>query len=79
MKNKVYSTYIPKKNEFQKVVQTNFKSKSCLNFSKNTIGNEKFMKNHEMNILSDNISYKEIDIVPNNDIDHLNIKKEEEI
>jgi hypothetical protein len=79
LKNKVYSTYIPKKNEFQKVVQTNFKSKSCLNFSKNSIGNEKFMKNHEMNILSDNISYKEIDIVPNNDIDHLNIKKEEEI
>ena len=29
LKHKVYSTYIPKKNEFQKVVQTNFKSKSC--------------------------------------------------
>ena len=32
------------------------------------------MQLHEKNILSDNISYKKIDIVPNTDIDHLNIK-----
>ena len=33
------------------------------------------MNVHEKNILSDNISYKKIDIVPNTDINHLNIKK----
>ena len=75
IRQKTYSNYIPKKDEIQgKVVHITFKSKSCLNIRKNNIGNDKFMKVHEKNILSDNISYKKIDIVPNTDIDHLNIK-----
>ena len=75
IRQKTYSCYIPKKDEIQgKVMHITFKSKSCLNIRKNTIGNIKFMNIHEKNILSDNISYKKIDIVPNNDIDHLNVK-----
>ena len=75
IRQKNYSNYIPKKDEFQgKVVQMTFKSKSCLNFSQKQIGNERYMKIQEKNILSDNISYKKIDTVPNTDIDHLNIK-----
>ena len=73
---KTYSNYIPQKEEFQgKVTHMSFKSKSCLNFSQNSIGDDKYMNIHEKNILSDNISYKKIDVVPNTDIDHLNIKK----
>ena len=76
IRQKTYSNYIPQKNEFQrKVITMSFKSKSCLNFSQNKIGDNKYMNVHEKNILSDNISYKKIDIVPNTDINHLNIKK----
>ena len=72
---KNYSNYIPKKDEYLgKVDKMTFKSKSCLNFSEKKIGNDKFMNVHEKNILSDNISYKKIDIVPNTDIGHINIK-----
>ena len=75
IKRNNYSNYIPKKDEFQgKIDHKTFKSKSCLDFSKNKIGDGKYMQLHEKNILSDNISYKKIDIVPNTDIDHLNIK-----
>jgi len=75
VRQKLYSNYIPKKDEFQgKVTHITFKSKSCLNFSKNKIGNNKYIEIQEKNILSDNNSYKNIAIVPNTDIDHLNIK-----
>ena len=75
VRQKLYSNYIPKKDEFQgKVTHITFKSKSCLNFSKNKIGNNKYIEIQEKNILSDNNSYKKIAIVPNTDIDHLNIK-----
>jgi len=75
VRQKLYSNYIPKKDEFQgKVTHITFKSKSCLNFSKNKIGDNKYIEIQEKNILSDNNSYKKIAIVPNTDIDHLNIK-----
>ena len=75
VKQKLYSNYIPKKNEFLgKVTHITFKSKSCLNFSKNKIGDNRYIEIQEKNILSDNNSYKKIAIVPNTDIDHLNIK-----
>ena len=75
VRQKLYSNYIPKKDEFQgKVTHITFKSKSCLNFSKNKIGDNKYIEIQEKNILSDNNSYKNIAIVPNTDIDHLNIK-----
>ena len=75
VRQKLYSNYIPKKDEFQgKVTHITFKSKSCLNFSKNKIGNNKYIEIQEKNILSDNNSYKKIAIAPNTDIDHLNIK-----
>ena len=75
VRQKLYSNYIPKKEEFQrKVTHITFKSKSCLNFSRNKIGDNKYIEIQEKNILSDNNSYKKIAIVPNTDIDHLNIK-----
>ena len=72
---KFYSNYIPKKDEFHgKVIHMSFKSKSCLNFSQNKIGNSKYITFQEKNILSDNISYKKLEQAQNTDIDHINVK-----
>ena len=73
-RQKTYCTYIPKRDEFNgKVIHMTFKSKSCLNINRNKIGNNKFILIREKNILSDNISYKKIDVAQNTDIDHLNV------
>ena len=76
IRQKTYSTYIPKKDEFKKRIEhMNFKSKSCLNIIHNKIGDSKYMYIQEKNILSDNISYKMIEAAENTDIDHLNVNK----
>ena len=82
LKQKVYSNYIPNKDELKdKIPELPIQYKSCINinlFSKqNSIGNNKFIKIQEKNILSDNISFKKIENVYHEQINHLNINNKQ--
>ena len=81
---KNYTNYIPNDDELIDTKETipelpiQYNSYNNINlFSKqNTIGNNKYYKNHEQNILSDNLSFKTIGMINHEQINHLNINKE---
>ena len=78
LRQRIYSNYIPNKDELKnKIPKLPIQYKSCININlsskQNSIGNNKFIKIHEKNILSDNISFKNIQNVNHELIDHLNI------
>jgi hypothetical protein len=81
---KKYTNYIPNDDELKDTKETipevpiQYRSYNNINlFSKqNTIGNDKYYKVHELNILSDNLSFKNIGMINHEQINHLNINKE---
>ena len=81
---KEYTNYIPNDDELKDTKETipelpiQYRSYNNINlFSKqNTIGNDKYYKVHELNILSDNLSFKNIGMINHEQINHLNINKE---
>ena len=78
LNKKIYSNYIPSKDELkEKIPKLPIQYKSSININlysnQNNIGNNKFIKIHEKNILSDNISFKKIGIIHHEQINHLNI------
>ena len=82
LKKKIYSNYIPNKDELKdKIPKLPIQYKSCININlsskQNNIGNNKFIKIHEKNILSDNISFKKIQSINHEQIDHLNINNKQ--
>ena len=75
----IYSNYMPDKDELkQKIPELPFQYKSCMNINllsnQNKIGNNKYIKIREKNILSDNFSFKKIDNIHHEQINHLNLK-----
>ena len=82
LKQKIYSNYFPSKNELkEKIPELPIQYKSCINmnlFSKqNSIGNTNFIKIRENNILSDNISFKNIENISHGQINHLNVNNKQ--
>ena len=75
---KIYSNYIPDKDELkQKIPELPFQYKSCININlhsnQNKIGNNIYIKIQEKNILSDNFSFKKIDNIHHEQINHLSL------
>ena len=80
LKQKIYSNYMPNKDELkEKIPELPIQYKSCININlfsnQNNIGNKKFFRITEKNILSDNFSFKNIEIIHHDQINHLNLNK----
>ena len=78
LSHKIYSNYKPSKEELKEnIPELPFLYKSCININlhsnQNNIGNAKFIKVREKNILSDNISFKNIENIHHEQINHLNV------
>ena len=76
LKLDMYSDYIPKKDEFgEKIPELPGIYKNILNINllsnQNNIGNKQFLKISENNILSDNMAFKKIINIHNEQINHL--------
>jgi len=81
LKQKKYSNYIPNNDELKETKETipelplQYITYNNINlFSRqHYIGNSKYFKIHEQNLLSDNLSFKRIGIINHEQIHHLNI------
>lgn len=78
LKMKKYSHYIPKKEEFSEKIQhipSHYKNLENIDLLSNQkyIGNKKYLKINENDILSGNLAYKNIENIPHEQINHLNI------
>lgn len=79
---KIYSNYMPNKDELKEnIPELPIQYKSCININlhsnQNKIGDNKYIKIHEKNILSDNISFKKISVIDHEQINHLNLNKKQ--
>ena len=82
LKQKIYSNYIPNRDELkEKIPELPIQYKSCININlysnQNKIGNKKFIFIREKNILSDNISFKNIGIIYHDQVNHLNLNNKQ--
>ena len=82
LKQKIYSNYIPNKDELKEnIPELPIQYKSCININlysnQNKIGNNKFIRVREKNILSDNISFKNIGIIYHDQVNHLNLNNKQ--
>ena len=82
LKQKIYSNYMPNKDELkEKIPELPIQYKSCININlysnQNKIGNNKFIHIREKNILSDNISFKKIEIIYHDRVNHLNLNNKQ--
>lgn len=82
LKQKNYTNYIPNKDEMkEKIPELPIQYKSCININlfsnQNNIGNKKFIRIRERNILSDNFSFKNIEIIHHDQINHLNLNNKQ--
>ena len=82
LKQKIYSNYIPNRDELKEnIPELPIQYKSCININlysnQNKIGNKKFIFIREKNILSDNISFKNIGIIYHDQVNHLNLNNKQ--
>ena len=82
LKQKIYSNYIPNRDELKEnIPELPIQYKSCININlysnQNKIGNKKFIFIREKNILSDNISFKNIGIIYHDLVNHLNLNNKQ--